>query len=80
MWRSFEFNFGQPSVVLVRVGDKVIHSSVLSNVGLAETVHPAYVCAEGKDLGSVLKLRAAMDDVCSWWGRRDRRPCPPLPP
>jgi hypothetical protein len=31
MWRSFDFNFGQPSVVLVRVGDRVVHSSVSDN-------------------------------------------------
>ena len=76
MWRSFDFNFGQPSVVLVRVGDRVVHSSVsdngvpqgnvLSSVGFAKAVHPAYVCAEGKDLG--VKLRAAMDDVSAAGG------------
>ena len=59
MWRSFDFNFGQPSVVLVRVGDRVVHSSVSDNrvpqghvlysVGFAKAVHPAYVCAEGKE-------------------------------
>ena len=78
MWRSFDFNFGQPSVVLVRVGDRVVHSSVsdngvpqgnvLSSVGFAKAVHPAYVCAEGKDLGAVVKLRAAMDDVSAAGG------------
>ena len=78
MWRSFDFNFGQPSVVLVRVGDRVVHSSVsdngvpqgnvLSSVGFAKAVHLAYVCAEGKDLGAVVKLRAAMDDVSAAGG------------
>jgi hypothetical protein len=79
MWRSFDFNFGQPSVVLVRVG-RVVHSSVsdklngvpqgnvLSGVGFAKAVHPAYVCAEGKHLGAVVKLRAAMDDVSAAGG------------
>ena len=31
MWRSFEFNFAAPSVVLVRVNDRVVHSSVFDN-------------------------------------------------
>ncbi len=64
--------------MLVRVGDRVIHSSVsdngapqgnvLSSVGFAKAVHPAYVCAEGKDLGSVVNLRAAMDDFSAVGG------------
>ena len=58
MWRSFDFNFGQPSVVLVRVGDRVVHSSVSDNrvpqghvlysVGFAKAVHPAYVCVRAR--------------------------------
>ena len=78
MWRSFDFNFSQPSVVLVRVGDRVVHSSisdngvpqgnVLSSVGFAKAVHSAYLSAEGKEAGSVVKLRAAMDDVTAVGG------------
>jgi hypothetical protein len=37
-------------------------------VGFAKAVHLAYVCAEGKDLGAVVKLRAAMDDVSAAGG------------
>jgi hypothetical protein len=33
MWRFFDFNFGQPSVVMVRVGDRVVHSSVSPTMG-----------------------------------------------
>ena len=78
MWRSFDFNFSQPSVVLVRVGDRVVHSSlsdngvpqgnVLSSVGFAKAVHSAYLSAEGEAVESVVKLRAAMDDVTAAGG------------
>jgi hypothetical protein len=38
-------------------------------VGFTKAVHPAYVCAEGKELVSVVKLRAAMDDVLAAGGK-----------
>ena len=46
----------------------VPQGNVLSSVGFAKAVHPAYVGAEGKDLGAVVKLRAAMDDVSAAGG------------
>ena len=69
LWRSFDFAFSEPAVILVRSGEEVIHTAVsdngvpqgniLSSLAYARVVQPVY---EASIAGLDVTAKAAMDD------------------